>query len=50
VQKQSKEGQPPCFVAPGSLYDGLKYPRIGRGKAPIKDPPKGDAGLTPARP
>jgi ABC-type transporter Mla subunit MlaD len=50
VQKEQKEGEAPCFVAPGSLYDGRKYPAIGRGHAPLVGPPKSDTGRTPARP
>jgi virulence factor Mce-like protein len=49
-QPEQKEGLPPCFVAPGSLYDGLQYPNIGHGQAPIKDPPGPNDGRTPARP
>ena len=41
---------PPCFVAPPLLFQRQKYPRLRRGEAPLVEPPKGRAGLTPARP
>ncbi len=41
---------PPCFVAPSLLFQHEKYPRLRRGEAPLVEPPKGRAGLTPARP
>jgi phospholipid/cholesterol/gamma-HCH transport system substrate-binding protein len=39
---------PPCFVQPGSLYDGKRYPRLFRGKAPKVDAPGFREGRTPA--
>jgi ABC-type transporter Mla subunit MlaD len=41
---------PPCFVAPGSLYDGEQYNFLERGKAPIVDAPSGRQGNAPADP
>jgi hypothetical protein len=36
--------EPPCLVAPPSLYEGQKYPRLRRGRAPIVDGPRGIEG------
>jgi phospholipid/cholesterol/gamma-HCH transport system substrate-binding protein len=41
--------QPPCFVAPPSLYDGKLYTKLPRGRAPKVDAPKGREGRRPAR-
>jgi phospholipid/cholesterol/gamma-HCH transport system substrate-binding protein len=43
---------PPCFVAPPSLFDDLKYPRLRRGRAPLVPGPIGGdrEGNSPARP
>ena len=35
---------PPCFVMPGTLWDGNQYPRLERGKAPIVKAPFGLEG------
>ena len=43
-------GEPPCFVAPRSLFDGSLYPRIGSGEAPVRDAPLGTLGSEPAVP
>jgi phospholipid/cholesterol/gamma-HCH transport system substrate-binding protein len=40
---------PPCFVAPGSLYDGKQFTLLRRGRAPKVNPPKGREGRRPAR-
>jgi virulence factor Mce-like protein len=42
--------EPPCFVAPPSLYQGQKYPRLRRGRAPKVDAPRGLEGTEPVRP
>jgi hypothetical protein len=42
--------EPPCFVAPPSLYQGQKYPRLRRGRAPKVDGPRGLEGTEPVRP
>jgi virulence factor Mce-like protein len=41
---------PPCFVAPGSLYNGQKFPFLKRGVAPKVAAPAGEAGNSPATP
>jgi phospholipid/cholesterol/gamma-HCH transport system substrate-binding protein len=43
---------PPCFVAPRSLFQDQKYPRLRRGQAPfVRGPTDGDrAGNSPATP
>ena len=35
---------PPCFVMPGTLWDGKQYPRLERGKAPLVKAPFGLEG------
>ena len=45
---QGKDPTPPCFVQPPSLYDGKRYPRLRRGKAPKVDAPGYRGGRTPA--
>ena len=42
-----ENGQPPCFIAPGSLYDGRMFPRLGRGDDQVRPPP-GNLGTKPA--
>ena len=42
--------EPPCLVAPPSLYEGQKYPRLRRGRAPKVDGPRGIAGTEPPGP
>jgi virulence factor Mce-like protein len=41
---------PPCFVAPPSLFQGQKYPRLRRGRAPKVDGPRDLEGTEPVRP
>jgi phospholipid/cholesterol/gamma-HCH transport system substrate-binding protein len=43
---------PPCFVAPPSLFQDQKYPRLRRGRAPLVTAPVGGsrAGNSPAVP
>ncbi|MEJ7718243.1 MAG: hypothetical protein WKF31_09875, partial [Thermoleophilaceae bacterium] len=46
-----REMFPPCFVQPPMLFDGNKYPRLQRGKAPLKPSPfTGNEGTAPASP
>jgi phospholipid/cholesterol/gamma-HCH transport system substrate-binding protein len=40
----SPPAQPPCFVAPPSLWDGGMFPTLSRGEAPLRRPPEGNAG------
>jgi hypothetical protein len=42
--------QPPCFVQPGSLFNGEKYNRLGRGEAPVRRAPRDLEGRVPANP
>lgn len=41
--------EPPCFIAPPSLFQNQKYPRLRRGQAPIVDAPRGLEGTEPVR-
>jgi virulence factor Mce-like protein len=43
-------GFPPCFVKPGSLFDGGRYPTVGKDEAPLRPPPAGNEGTEPAQP
>jgi phospholipid/cholesterol/gamma-HCH transport system substrate-binding protein len=45
---EGKDPTPPCFVQPPSLYDGNRYPRLRRGKAPKVDAPGYREGRAPA--
>ena len=49
-QKDPDAGEPPCFVAPKSLWDGGLYPTVGRGEAPVRSNPPGSLGSEPATP
>ena len=48
--ERTGEIQPPCFVAPPSLYDGDLYNFLERGEAPIRDAPSGLQGNAPSDP
>jgi phospholipid/cholesterol/gamma-HCH transport system substrate-binding protein len=48
--RESKNGEPPCYVAPRSLFDGRFFPRLERGGAPLRPPPPGTLGSQPANP
>ena len=50
VRREPANGEPPCLVQPGQLWDGGQYPRLGRGEAPLIGPPPGNAGVRPAVP
>jgi phospholipid/cholesterol/gamma-HCH transport system substrate-binding protein len=43
-----RDPNPPCLLAPGSLYDGRLYQKLRRGNAPLRDAPRGRAGRRPA--
>jgi virulence factor Mce-like protein len=43
-------GEPPCFVQPPSLWDGLRFPRLHRDKAPLVPGPRPYDGTEPATP
>ena len=48
--RESKNGEPPCYVQPRSLFDGRFFPRLVRGGAPLRPPPPGTLGSEPAAP
>jgi virulence factor Mce-like protein len=48
--RESKNGEPPCYVQPKSLFDGRYFPRLQRGGAPLRPPPPGTLGSEPANP
>jgi phospholipid/cholesterol/gamma-HCH transport system substrate-binding protein len=48
--RESKNGEPPCYVAPPSLFDGRMFPRLVKGGAPLRPPPPGALGARPANP
>jgi virulence factor Mce-like protein len=48
--RESKNGEPPCYVAPRSLFDGRFFPRLVRGGAPLRPPPPDTLGSEPASP
>jgi phospholipid/cholesterol/gamma-HCH transport system substrate-binding protein len=50
VKREPANGEPPCYVAPPQLWDSKMFPRLVKGGAPIKPPPKGTAGTRPAVP
>ena len=50
TKREATQGEPPCYVQPPSLFDGRFFPRLQRGGAPIRRPPPGDLGATPAVP
>jgi phospholipid/cholesterol/gamma-HCH transport system substrate-binding protein len=49
-KRQPTQGEPPCYVQPQQLFDGRQFPRLERGGAPIRQPPPGALGATPANP
>lgn len=49
-ESKPAQGEPPCFIAPGSLWDGNKYPRLRSGIDKLVPPPEGTEGRRPARP
>ena len=50
AKSDATNGEPPCFVAPPSLWDGGQYPRLRSGEAPVRKPPPGTCGSKPASP
>jgi phospholipid/cholesterol/gamma-HCH transport system substrate-binding protein len=48
--RESSNGEPPCYVAPPSLFDGRFFPRLVKGGAPLRPPPPGTLGSQPANP
>ena len=42
--------EPPCLVAPPSLFQNEKYPRLRSGRAPVVDGPRGTEGTEPPGP
>jgi len=54
-QREPNDNPPPgqdpapvCYVQPGSLFNGQKYPRLGKGVAPQRDKPGFREGRTRA--
>jgi virulence factor Mce-like protein len=43
-------GEPPCYIAPGSLWDGKKFPHLVADHDDLVPPPSGIDGKSPARP
>jgi phospholipid/cholesterol/gamma-HCH transport system substrate-binding protein len=50
VKKEPTAGEPPCYIAPGSLWDGNKYPRLRSGIDALVEPPQGLEGRRPPIP
>jgi virulence factor Mce-like protein len=50
IQREPEAGLPPCYVAPGSLWDGKKFPRLESNDDRLREPPRGLSGRRPARP
>lgn len=51
VQREPKDpGLPPCYIQPGSIWDGNMYPRLESGRDRLVPPPQGLEGRRPARP
>src|SRR5918998_1373531 len=48
--RESKNGEPPCYVQPPSLFDGRYFPRLQKGGAPLRPPPPDTLGSQPANP
>jgi hypothetical protein len=48
-RSEPEAGEPPCFIAPGSLWDGKMYPQLESGGDRLVPPPEGTQGRTPAR-
>ena len=49
-KKEPENGLPPCYEQPPQLWDNKKFPRLVKGGAPLRPPPKGTAGTRPAAP
>src|SRR5215207_7218981 len=49
-ERRARRTAPPSFVAPKSLGDGGRYPRVRSGEAPIRPNPQGLEGTEPASP
>jgi phospholipid/cholesterol/gamma-HCH transport system substrate-binding protein len=50
VKREPSAGEPPCYIAPGSVWDGNRYPHLVQGGDKLIPPPKGVEGRRPARP
>jgi ABC-type transporter Mla subunit MlaD len=48
--KEPVNGEPPCYVQPNQLWDNKLFPRLVKGGAPLRPPPKGSAGTRPNTP
>jgi phospholipid/cholesterol/gamma-HCH transport system substrate-binding protein len=49
-RREPAAGEPPCYVAPGSIWDGNRFPRLEADMDRLVEPPRGTAGRTAARP
>jgi virulence factor Mce-like protein len=49
-QREPTNGEPPCYVAPGSVWDGNKFPQLEADMDALVEPPQGTDGRRPARP
>jgi phospholipid/cholesterol/gamma-HCH transport system substrate-binding protein len=49
-RKEPAAGEPPCYVAPGSVWDGNRFPQLEADKDKLVEPPEGTSGRGPARP
>jgi phospholipid/cholesterol/gamma-HCH transport system substrate-binding protein len=49
-KKEPENGLPPCYVQPPQLFDNKRFPRLVKGGAPLRPPPRGSAGNEPNTP
>jgi phospholipid/cholesterol/gamma-HCH transport system substrate-binding protein len=49
-KQEPSAGEPPCYIAPGSLWDGNKFPHLVADHDDLVPPPSGTDGRAPARP
>jgi virulence factor Mce-like protein len=49
-KREPTAGEPPCYVAPGSLWDGNRYPRLARNMDALVEQPEGTDGRRPPTP
>ena len=49
-KRDPSDGQAPCFETPTQTFDNKQFPRLQRGGAPLRPPPRGVEGNRPATP
>jgi phospholipid/cholesterol/gamma-HCH transport system substrate-binding protein len=49
-KRQPENNLPPCYVQPPQLFDDKQFPRLQRGGAPLRPPPRGIEGNKPPTP